>query len=100
MLITLTITWAIMYRLRTYRTLVTVRLLRCYSLRVSEKRGMPSKSWNYSDQESWKSLNGWAGGGVRQSPIDIETKYLVKNVSLVDLKLTNFDKALNGKWSN
>jgi len=42
---------------------------------------MAADSWNYSDKDSWKSVKGWAGGGLRQSPIDIDTKILLKTLS-------------------
>lgn len=61
---------------------------------------MASNTWNYSNLETWKSVEGWAGGGARQSPINIDTKSVVANASLVDLVLTNFDKTLSGSWSN
>ena len=94
-----------MYRVyklpQTCRTLVTVsRLLSCCSHRGNVKRTMDMNSWNYSDLETWKSVKGWAGEGQRQSPIDIDTKNLLKSNELGDLKLTNFDKSLSGTWSN
>ena len=61
---------------------------------------MESNSWNYSNLETWKSVKGWAGEGSRQSPINIDTKGLLKSPALVELKLTNFDKVFSGTWSN
>ena len=93
-----------MYRLKfvcTFRSLVTARrLLNCCAFHANQKPGMEANSWNYSDLETWKSVRGWAGGGVRQSPVDIDTKSVVESASLGNLTLTNFDKALSGTWSN
>ena len=87
--------------IRTFRTLVTTkRLLNCCTSRGNQKPGMEANSWNYCNLETWKSVKGWAGGGVRQSPVDIDTKSVVENASLSNLKLTNFDKPLSGNWSN
>ena len=61
---------------------------------------MDANSWNYNDLETWKSVKGWAGQGLRQSPINIDTGSLIKSPALVELKLTNFDKSLSGTWSN
>ena len=76
------------------------RLLGCCSYRGNKNRSMDANSWNYSNLETWKSVKGWAGEGLRQSPINIDTKNLFKSPALVNLKLTNFDKSLNGTWSN
>lgn len=93
-----------MYHLKYARTfgalIIGRRLLNCRSLIGNQKRKMSADSWNYSNLETWKSVKGWAGGGVRQSPIDIDTKSVVKNPGLVDLVLTNFNKNLSGSWSN
>ena len=93
-----------MYHLKHVRTFGALirgrRLLNCRSLIGNQKCKMSDNSWNYSNLETWKSVKGWAGGGVRQSPIDIDMKSVVKNAGLADLVLTNFDKSLSGSWSN
>ena len=83
----------------TLRTLVTTRLI-FSTFRGGKTREMATKSWNYSELESWKNVKDWAGDGLRQSPVDIKTTNLVKDTGLLDLKLTNFDKVLTGTWSN
>ena len=61
---------------------------------------MEANSWNYDNLETWKSVKGWAGEGLRQSPINIDTKKLLKGPELIDLKLNNFNKSLSGTWTN
>ena len=85
----------------TFRTLGNCRrLLSCCSYRGNENRSMDANSWNYNNLDTWKSVKGWAGEGLRQSPINIDTNNLLNSPALVDLKLTNFDKSLSGTWSN
>ena len=57
-------------------------------------------AWNYSDQDAWKTVDGWDCDGRRQSPINIVTSALVTGSSLIDLVLTNFDQTYDGNWTN
>ncbi|XP_065895844.1 putative carbonic anhydrase 3 [Dysidea avara] len=57
-------------------------------------------AWNYSDQDAWKTVDGWDCDGRRQSPINIVTSALVRRSSLIDLVLTNFDQTYDGNWTN
>ena len=57
-------------------------------------------SWNYTDQEFWKTVEEWDCEGLRQSPIDIDTNNLVTDSMLVGLTLKNFDQSYDGNFTN
>ena len=56
--------------------------------------------WNYTDIESWKSVDEWSCDGFRQSPININTTSAKKDSKLTDLVLINFDRNFAGNWTN
>ena len=56
--------------------------------------------WSYKNQDAWRDVPGWNCGGMRQSPINIDTNNLVANADLADLKLWNFDQYFNGTFTN
>ena len=56
--------------------------------------------WNYTDIESWKSVDTWSCDGSRQSPIEINTTSARKDSKLMDIALTNFDRKFTGNWTN
>ena len=58
------------------------------------------REWNYTDVEAWKQVEEWSCDGTRQSPININTTRLKEDSRLIDLVLTNFDRAFTGKLKN
>lgn len=58
------------------------------------------ETWNYSDLEAWKHVEGWSCDGMRQSPININTSLLREDSRLINLVLTNFNRPFEGNWSN
>ena len=57
-------------------------------------------SWNYTDQEFWKTVGQWSCDGMRQSPVNIDANNLVMNSELINLGLTNFDYSYSGNFTN
>ena len=57
-------------------------------------------SWNYTDQDFWKTVDAWDCDGMRQSPINIVTDNVGMGDNLIDLVLTNFERHYNGCYLN
>lgn len=59
-----------------------------------------SVQFNYDQQVEWASLPGSQCGGMRQSPINIETAHTETNSTLTSLLFNGWNKAVSGEYEN
>ena len=83
-----------------YSVAGTFVFLTCLVTLDSVQAIIGNRTWNYTDQQFWTTVEEWDCGGMRQSPINIATNNLVMSGQLIDLVLTNFDQSYSGNFTN